>query len=549
MSSLKERLLRHKKSIAGTQEREEEDKILVGEQPPGLAEEGQAAHGENKPESAPEFDEWSIVGAAMEHTEWGDFIIRRRTYEAGFRHGQYELGRLSSCAEELFALLEPAAGSAVSNRSAALFHERLLFLDTETAGLGHGAGNVPFMVGVGFYQGNQYHIEQMLIRHPGEESAMLAYLEQKLAAHPVLISYNGKSFDWPIVKNRYIMNRMELAVEPAGHIDFLHPSRSLWKHTLPSCRLGKVEEERLGVRREEDVPGSLAPTLYFQYLAQRDPSVLEGVFVHNELDVLSLAGLAVHFACLLNGSYDWSHARLFGLEECFRLGLWFDKIGRSDMADTVMNALTEELLVADEFAAEEPCLLPLAQFCKRRGRYMQACSLWSRYIDLKGGRATASLEPYIELSMYYEHKEKQWERALAYAQEALDHLWRRDALKRSGERKSSALSGSRAKGKEEREEDAEAVGLRKRIERLRRKASSSASATRVTGAIEQEVSDSLLPTESNARTRTKLSSRSIGQAPASASVQGAASAVSRVPQSTRKRKSDLSAAEQLSMPL
>ncbi|SCW60106.1 hypothetical protein SAMN04487970_101922 [Paenibacillus tianmuensis] len=547
MSSLKERLLRHKKSIAGTQEREEEVKARMpaGDEPPGPAEEGQATHGGSRPESAAEIDEWMVVGAAMEHTEWGDFVIRRRTYEAGFRHGEHELGRLSSCAEELFALLEPTAGKAAANRSAAPFHERLLFLDTETTGLGHGAGNVPFMVGVGFYQGDQYHIEQMLIRHPGEESAMLAYLEQKLAAHPVLISYNGKSFDWPILKNRYIMNRMELVAELSGHIDFLHPSRSLWKHTLPSCRLGKVEEERLGVRREEDVPGSLAPTLYFQYLAQRDPSVLEGVFVHNELDVLSLAGLAVHFACLLNGSYDWSHARLFGLEECFRLGLWLDKIGRSGMADTVMNALTEELLAADELASEEPCLLPLAQFCKRRGRYTQACSLWSRYIALKGGRATASLEPYIELSMYYEHKEKQWERALDYAQEALDHLWRRDALKRSGERKSNALSGNRSREKEEREEDAEAVSLRKRIERLRRKASSSASARRAASAVEQDASDSLLPTQSSAQTQAKLSAGAAGQAP----VQGAASAVSRVPQSTRKRKSSLSAVEQLSMPL
>ncbi|MFB6363267.1 ribonuclease H-like domain-containing protein [Paenibacillus elgii] len=551
MSSLKERLLRHKKSIAGTQEREEDVKtrMTVGDEPPGAAEEGHIADAGSKPESAAEFDEWAVVDAAMEHTEWGDFVIRRRTYKAGFRHGQYELGRLSSCAEELFTLLEPAAGKAAANRSAAPFHERLLFLDTETTGLGHGAGNVPFMVGVGFYQGDQYHIEQMLIRHPGEEAAMLAYLEQKLAAHPVLISYNGKSFDWPIIKNRYIMNRMELTDEPSGHIDFLHPSRSLWKHTLPSCRLGKVEEERLGVRREEDVPGSLAPTLYFQYLAQRDPSVLEGLFVHNELDVLSLAGLAVHFACLLNGSYGWSHARLFGIEECFRLGLWLDKIGRSGMADTVMNALTEELLAADELASEEPCLLPLAQFYKRRGCFTQACSLWSRYIALKGGRATASLEPYIELSMYYEHKEKQWERALAYAQEALDHLWRRDALKRSGERKSSTNDGKRLKEKEERVEDAEAVSLRKRIERLRRKTSSATIATRATGAMEREASDSLLPTQSSARTKAKLSARAVGQALALAPRQGAAPAVSPVPKSTRKRKSGLPAVEQLSMPL
>lgn len=117
----------------------------------------------------------------------------------------------------MLAAKEPGTGSA---ETSGMPHERLLFMDTETTGLGHGAGNVPFMIGIGFYEGDRFTVEQMLIRHPGEEAAMLGYLQNKLKSRPVLISYNGKSFDWPIVKNRYIMNRMPLQAEPAGHIDF-----------------------------------------------------------------------------------------------------------------------------------------------------------------------------------------------------------------------------------------------------------------------------------------------------------------------------------------
>ncbi|MGG1600277.1 ribonuclease H-like domain-containing protein [Paenibacillus naphthalenovorans] len=445
MSSLRERLLRHK--------RPEETAVPV------------------TPSENPSTDEWSAVGAVMEQSEWGDFVLRRNTYEAEYRHGGSRLGDLANSGDELWRLLaakEPGTGSA---ETSGMPHERLLFMDTETTGLGHGAGNVPFMIGIGFYEGDRFTVEQMLIRHPGEEAAMLGYLQNKLKSRPVLISYNGKSFDWPIVKNRYIMNRMPLQAEPAGHIDFLYPSRSLWKHTLPSCRLGHIEEERLGVYRDNDVPGSLAPALYFQYLAERDPEILKGVFVHNELDVLSLAGLAVHFAALLSGKLDWMHAREFGREEWFRLGLWLDKIGMRAQADEALSALAEELLsdIAQRETGEvDACLLPLAQFFKRRRMLSEACLLWKHYIACKGGSRTASLEPYIELSMYYEHKAKEWKPALEYAQLALDLVWRQGALKRSGNRTGAVRreAGSKEAGNE-------AAELEKRIERLKRKSASS----------------------------------------------------------------------------
>lgn len=445
MSSLRERLLRHKRT-------EDTTAPVAHSEPAGVT------------------DEWGVVDAVTERSEWGDFILRRRTYEADYRHGGSRLGDLIDCADELWRLLACEESGIALTEGKGSPHERLLFMDTETTGLGHGAGNVAFMIGIGFYEGKRYTVEQMLIRHPGEEAAMLGYLQDKLKNRPVLISYNGKSFDWPIVKNRYIMNRMPLQAEPAGHIDFLYPSRNLWKHTLPSCRLSQVEEERLGVSRENDVPGSLAPALYFQYLAEKDPKVLRGVFIHNELDVLSLAGLAVHFAGLLGGKIDWMQARAFGREEWFRLGLWLEKIGMQDKAGEALGALADELLADERKGEIDSCLLPLAQFFKRRRMLDEACLLWKHYIACKDGSRTASLEPYIELSMYYEHTAKEWKQALDYAEMALDLVWRQGELKRKGQHSGTGKKSGR--GAEDATKSAE---LEKRIERLKRKSAVSLS--------------------------------------------------------------------------
>ncbi|TVY10126.1 ribonuclease H-like domain-containing protein [Paenibacillus cremeus] len=472
MSSLRERLLRHKKpSSVGSSIQEPDDAARYDR-----LDEAETKAAQERADC----NEWQAIEGMMESNEWGSFVLRRRTYTPGFRHGKYVLSELEGEGEPLRLLLAKSSELSVAIEGTPL-HEQLLFIDTETTGLGLGAGNVPFMVGIGFYNGGVFTVEQMLIRHPGEEIAMLAHLQMKLRERPILISYNGKSFDWPIVKGRYIMNRLPLEVEPEGHIDFLYPSRSLWRHTLPSCRLGKVEEERLEVHREDDVPGSMAPALYFQYLAEKDPSVLKGVFLHNELDILSLAGLAVHFAGVLAGRISWRQTRVYGLEEWFRLGLWLDRLGLSPAANETMDALSETLLLEEDDSLEVHDLeaedgsshwLPLAQYYKQQQRYDQACALWKRYIALKGTRSTASLEPYIELSMYYEHKEKQWETALQYAELALDKVWQRGALMRSGKGRAapSGKTTKRARGSGKSDPvDKEALELEKRIERLRRK--------------------------------------------------------------------------------
>ncbi|RTE05407.1 ribonuclease H-like domain-containing protein [Paenibacillus whitsoniae] len=384
------------------------------------------------PPPAPEAGgEWAPLGAHIHTSPAGSFVMRRRVYGADSVHGYYRLRELADVAPQL---------SAFHDRDAVVRHEALLFFDTETTGLGVGAGNVPFMVGIGYYTGEQLTVEQLLIRNPAEEHAMLVYVQELLPRFTHVVSYNGRTFDWPILKNRYVLNRLQLNDDQLLQLDLLYASRSLWRNSLPSCRLSKVEESRLGFDRVDDVPGSLAPTLYFQYLAEKDPKVLSGVFVHNEHDLVTLAALSIHFGKLLEGSESDGVAAGedlnldLDLEEHFRTGSWLEKMERGERAALYFNSLHERLLQkgTDEQLAEGDMstLLQLAQTFKKRGDYTRAVALWNHAIRLQQGSMTEELEAYVELAMHYEHREKQIGIALEYAEAAWSRLRRRQLLRR-----------------------------------------------------------------------------------------------------------------------
>jgi uncharacterized protein YprB with RNaseH-like and TPR domain len=474
MSMLRERLLRHNKPNKPNKPVEPADSDLKPMDTMSSATEANRFRIESSTNGneAAQPSEWATIGAHMESNEWGSFVMRRRFFGKQALHGHYVLSELIGKSDSLLSLLPANASGDELDASARFSHEQLLYLDIETTGLGIGAGNVAFMIGIGFYEGDHFIVEQMFIRDPGEELGMLHHLKQKIERHPYLVTYNGKTFDWPVIKNRYILNRIRPEIPITGHFDFLYPSRSLWKHTLPSCRLGKVEEERLGVIRKDDVPGSLAPALYFQYLAERDVSIMEGVFIHNELDILSLAGLSIHFSRVLSGQ---SNLHGMGLEELYRLGVWLGKLNQNWLSTQALELLEQR--ICDEAANEEGSddyLLPLAQLYKQQQSYTAARGLWELYVERKGDRTTASIEPYIELSMHYEHRDKQYGLALQYAVQALDQLWRRQTLKRSfGNGVHAKARGRGTKllnnGKLDNGQMDETANLEKRIQRLRQK--------------------------------------------------------------------------------
>lgn len=394
------------------------------------------------------------LGVELYGKENEQFLLRRCVYTLPYRHGTHELAKLFSYA----SYLRPIAVRQ-NQQSDPIDVYKLLFLDTETTGLGVGTGNVPFMIGFGYYTEQAFIVEQTLIRHPGEEKAMLAYLLGHMKDKTHLVTYNGRTFDWPVLINRFILNGWRRSGPEPGHLDFLHPSRALWRNTLSSCRLSMIEEARLGIKREDDVPGSMAPTLYFQYLNDTNPSHLEGVYNHNEKDVLTLASLAVHFGELLAGTMheqrqqqqqnhqlQENHTKLgqhmddelkvqIQGEELYRTACWLELHGNIEDAERLFAHLNEQEDIGDGNGWS----LALAARYKRAGQYDRALPLWLRSAEKAEKAVLPKLDAHVELAMYYEHRSKELLTALNYAEKALELVNRRlrisrDATKRKEEK-------------------------------------------------------------------------------------------------------------------
>ncbi len=385
---------------------------------------------------------WQRLQVAERSSKWGSFLQREVRYPLQYQHGHHLLAELAETAEHLRVFHPEETGLPAPSL------ENLLFLDLETTGLGAGTGNIPFMVGLGYVQNEQFVIAQYLIRHPAEERAMLADLQTRMEDFHYLVTYNGRTFDWPVLAGRFIMNGLGRAELRLKHLDFLHPSRSIWRNTLASCKLSYVEEERLGIHRVDDVPGSQAPAIYFQFLADSNPSPLEGVFVHNELDMLAMACLSIRFGRLLDNRISGEVYAPKKPEEWIRTGLWLERMGQARQAEAIFHMVME----ADPKG--ESSLMLLAARDKKVGNWERAVLLWQKVAMTAHVEFAAVYEAFIELAMYYEHRAKQPETALTYAHGAQSAISERALLQRADAKRR-----------------AEQAALTKRIERLKRKLS------------------------------------------------------------------------------
>lgn len=443
MSGLKERLERLRaaaKAAESEAPKEEPEAAAVSAEEPGLH---------------PAFRK---LGVEEVTNEAGSFLLRRIVYPFPYRHGRYGLEELAGCAPFLHPVACRQNGKTRGTRHRVEMtpdmpvpeSKGLLFLDTETTGLGVGTGNVPFMIGIGRCTDRAFVVEQTLIRHPGEERAMLTWLTSQFAGVTHLVTYNGRSFDWPVLVGRFILNGWRKSGPEPGHLDFLHPSRALWKNTLPSCRLGTIEEERLGIVRGFDVAGALAPELYMRFLRDGDPEHLAGVYVHNEKDVLTLASLAVHFGHLLGGGLGGAAPDPIDAEERFRTGAWLEQHGQTEEARRLYDLLAA--LQEEDAGDDAGWRLGLAAKYKRLGHWERAVPMWEQAAALAEKSRLPKIEAHIELAIHYEHRVKDYDTALRYAESALALTNRRLSLLRPT-----------PAAREERQR------LEKRIERLQRK--------------------------------------------------------------------------------
>ena len=339
--------------------------------------------------------------------EFGSFLLKRTHYNSEHYHGMYQLKQLQEVSPYLNRFFEASSEGEVTL-------DNVLFFDLETTGLGTGTGNIPFMVGIAYFKHNTYIVEQAVIRHVAEERALLAYFHRLSTQYRYLVTYNGKTFDWPLLVNRFVLNGMREALWQPEHIDLLHPSRFIWRNTLESCKLSYIEEARLGITRLDDLPGAEAPDRYFKYLSDFNPEHLIPVFTHNELDMLTLVSLLTRFGYLLSDQDVTSIIQLpTEPEEMIKTGLWLEKMGLTSQCESLYSIAS---LLPLNYA---PTLYRLSLRDKQMGNDTRAIFLWEKIIESDDLNLKSKIDCCIQLAMYYEHKQKQLDKALAITERAL----------------------------------------------------------------------------------------------------------------------------------
>jgi uncharacterized protein len=330
------------------------------------------------------------LGAAELAQRLGGEVIDRhliridRLYPLATRHGRWPL---ADALGPLEPLVYPApCGADASHRP----EGRVIGIDTETTGLAGGTGTTAFMIGVAEVGDAHVRLRQWLLTAFAGERAMLAELEAELSGVRLMVSYNGRSFDWPLLRTRRRLQRGADLPEPP-HLDLLHPTRRLFRNRWPDCRLATAEQRLLGLFRVDDLPGSEAPRAWRDYLTGGPVDDLQRVVDHNALDVLSLLLLGPVLARVLHEPATHGASPLAAAETWLRQG-------QRPCALALLEQAREQL---DTRGA-----LVLARELRRAGRWQEAAGVWE---SLAGSGCAEALE---HLAKYHEHRRRDWERAL-----------------------------------------------------------------------------------------------------------------------------------------
>ena len=281
--------------------------------------------------------------------------------------------------------------------------DKILYLDTETTGLSGGAGTVAFLVGVGWLTPAGFAVRQYLMRDYPEERYVLAHVAALLPRFDALCTFNGKSFDLPLLQSRLRMNRMDAACLDKPHVDLLHLARRVWKMRLGSCRLSSLEARVFGQARVDDLPGSEVPQRYFSYLKTGDFRLLEQVLAHNRQDIFSLCRLLTRMAAM----YAAPELERYE-QDVFSMGVALEKNRHIQQARRCYRLAARGLTRVSS-------RLRLAHSYRRAGEDADACALWQEMIRQGEGW----IEPYVELAKYYEHRARNVGAALELTRQAL----------------------------------------------------------------------------------------------------------------------------------
>ncbi|MHB0878009.1 MAG: ribonuclease H-like domain-containing protein [Anaerolineae bacterium] len=331
----------------------------------------------------------SLLGAE-EHGSPGDgrFLLVRHTFADGQHHGHRPLACPPSYNPATLSLLAKDA------RLESLSAEQAVFLDIETTGLAGGTGTFAFLVGLGRFVGDQLEVLQYFLPGPADERAFLAAVLDSLRERSLLVTYNGRCFDAPLLQSRFTLQRQRVPLNAWPHLDLLYPARNVYRGRLPDCCLSTVEANALGVvRTRDDIPGALIPGIYFDYLREGLTALMPGVFYHNLMDIVSLAALTTTLTEVAEGA-----------PTCHPL----DHLGAARMLETAgrwaeAREAYHRAARGTAGAHRRLALLRLAALLKRSGEFEEAAGVWQGLVD---GRADPTGEAYVELAKHLEHRKR-----------------------------------------------------------------------------------------------------------------------------------------------
>ncbi len=332
----------------------------------------------------------SAVQGEIVNTPYGGYILRSKAFPLTFDHGADLHQFLRFNARDWMLLGKNRVLQELTPHN-------IVVVDTETTGLAGGTGTLAFMIGIGEIEGDNIVIRQYFMRDFSDEPAVLQAISKHIGDKIAVISYNGKAYDFSVLRSRYILNRKPYQFEKHLHLDFLHTARRLWKGLVGQCTLQNLELNILRLQRRDDIPGWEIPQLYFDYLKSGDLSTMLSIFQHNCIDILSLFSLLIRARdCFMPGTdvYPVYQGVIKTLHE---LGLYrkadfvFDRILAQAPGHTRAELYYEK-----------------SMNLKKIGNLSRAVEIWNQLLD----EQKTDPRVYTELAKYYEHKNRDIDKAL-----------------------------------------------------------------------------------------------------------------------------------------
>jgi uncharacterized protein YprB with RNaseH-like and TPR domain len=344
-----------------------------------------------------------FMSGEVVETPHGTHFETEKLYARHRRHGSMDISTLGELPDDL---LDSLSDGVIPRANPA----RWAFLDTETTGLATGSGTYAFLIGVGRIAPDGFRIRQFFMRDFSEEASLLHALEEHLAQFDVMVTYNGKSYDQPLLETRFRMMRRQPPFERLAHMDLLFGARRLWKLRLESCRLVELENQILGFEREGDLPGEMIPYVYFEYLRTKQAVRLVPIFHHNCIDILTLACLTAIVPLAFRSPED---APLEHGADWVGLARWLLKAERREDALSLLRRAVQRGLSDDLLFST---LWEIATIEKRLGRHDAALAAFTELASARNPHRVAALQ---ELAKHYEHREKNYAMALEFTRTAL----------------------------------------------------------------------------------------------------------------------------------